>query len=376
MVWDSHFKPLLLARYPSLDQKALDEAHAYAYGGAVIQDIGYYPFGNAFFSNLAHYARSGDFVSELIRESENADEYAFALGALSHYIGDTIGHPGSVNQAVAIEYPKLRARYGNSITYDENKIDHLKIEFGFDMEQVARHRYVSEQYHNYIGFQVAKPLLERVFPVVYGMPLKQVMPNEDLAIGTFRWSVSQAIPEMTRVALALHGREMARENPSFSRQKFLYRVSRADYQKQWGSDYTRPGWRSRLLAFIVRLLPHVGPLRVLNFKAPTTRTEDLYMASINSSYEHYRGDLNEVRAGAIRLPNDNLDDGKASVAGEYPLADQTHARWLEALAAGKFSSTDAALRQSLLDYYKNATNLTPATQSELAALKSAHVLAY
>ncbi len=376
LTWDTHFKPLLLGRYPTLDQKALDEAHAYAYGGAVIQDLGYYPFGNAFFSDLVHYARSGDFVAELIRQSENADEYAFALGALSHYVGDSIGHPGSVNQAVAIEYPKMRARYGDSITYDENKIDHLKIEFGFDMEQVARHRYASQQYHDYIGFQVATPLLERVFPVVYGLSLKQVLPNEERAIGTFRWSVSQAIPEMTRVALALHGRDLVREDPSFSRQKFLYRLSRADYQRQWGRDYQRPGWRSQLLAFFIRVIPHVGPVRILNFKAPTTRTEDLYIASINASVEDYRGDLGSVRAGSLRISNLNLDDGKPTLAGEYPLADQTHARWLAALAAGKFSSTDAALRECLLDYYKNPASQTPAIQSELAAIKTAPVIAY
>lgn len=376
LVWDSQLKPLLLARYPSLDQTALNEAHAYAYGGAVIQDLGYYPFGNAFFSDLVHYARSGDFVAELIRQSESADEYAFALGALSHYVGDSVGHPGSVNQAVAIEYPKLRARYGNYITYDENKTDHLKVEFGFDMEQVARHRYASQQYHDYIGFQVAKPLLDRVFPVVYGLSLKQVMPNEDRAIGTFRWSVSQAIPEMTRVALVFHGRDLVREDPTFSRQKYLYRLSRADYQKQWGSDYQRPGWRTRLLAFFLRVLPPVGPLRALSFDDPTTRTENLYIASINASFERYRGFLDAVRAGTLQLANDDLDDGKPTLAGEYKLADQTYARWLAALAAEKFSSTDATLRQSLLDYYKNATNQTPAIQSELAALKSAPVLAY
>src|SRR6185312_11900634 len=158
LLWADHIRPLLLARYPGLTPDQMKEAHAYAYGGAVIQDLGYYPFGSKLFSDMVHYVRSGDFVSELIRQSENVDEYAFALGALSHYAGDAAGHPGSVNQAVAIEYPKLRAKFGNFVTYDEAKTQHLKIEFGFDMEQVARHRYAPQQYHDYIGFQVSKAL--------------------------------------------------------------------------------------------------------------------------------------------------------------------------------------------------------------------------
>ena len=147
------------------------EAHAYAYGGAVIQDLGYYPFGNREFSNLVHYVRSGDFVRELLLESQDVNEYAFALGALSHYASDIAGHP-AINEAVAIHYPKLRAKYGKSVRYAQDKTAHLKTEFGFDTVQVARNRYASQQYHDFIGFEVSKPLLERVFPVVYGIPLK------------------------------------------------------------------------------------------------------------------------------------------------------------------------------------------------------------
>ena len=118
------------------------EAHAYAYGGAVIQDLGYYPFGSTEFSNLVHYVRSGDFVLELLRESQDVNEFAFALGALSHYASDIAGHP-AVNQSVAIQYPKLRARFGNSVRFAQNKTAHLKTEFGFDTVQVAKNRYAS-----------------------------------------------------------------------------------------------------------------------------------------------------------------------------------------------------------------------------------------
>src|ERR1700686_895554 len=199
LLWADEIRPLLLKRYPGLTEDQIKEAHAYAYGGAVIQDLGYYPFGNREFSNLVHYARSGDFVRELLIQSGDVNEYAFAMGALSHYASDIAGHP-AVNQAVAIEYPKLRAKYGKSVRYAQDKTAHLKTEFGFDMVQVAKNRYASQQYHDFIGFQVSRPLLERVFPVVYGMELKEVLTHEDLAIGSYRYSISRMIPQMTQIA--------------------------------------------------------------------------------------------------------------------------------------------------------------------------------
>ena len=192
--------------FPTLTEDQLKEAHAYAYGGAVIQDLGYYPFGSVEFSNLVHYVRSGDFVRELLLQSQDANEYAFALGALAHYASDIAGHP-AVNAAVAIQYPKLRAKYGNSVRYAEDHTAHLKTEFGFDMVQVAKNRYASQQYHDFIGFQVSKPLLERTFPIVYGVELKDVLAHEDLAIGSYRFAVSRMIPQMTQIALRTHKKD-------------------------------------------------------------------------------------------------------------------------------------------------------------------------
>lgn len=377
MMWTAQLQPLLRARFPQITPAQLLEAHAYAYGGSVVPDLGYYPFGNKFFSNLIHYARSGDFVMALLQESETPDEYAFALGVLSHYVGDTVGHPGSVNQAVAIEYPKLRAKYGNFVTYDENTIDHLKVEFGFDMEQVALHHYASRQYHDYIGFKISKPLLERVFPLVYGLTLHQVLPDENLAFGTFRWSVSQVIPEMTQVALEIHGKDMARADPGFSRQTFLFRLSRSDYKKYWGDDYQRPGLGARLLALLVRLIPRIGPLRTLAFDNPTTQTENLYIQSVNASFDRYRSFLQAEASGSLALTNKNLDDGKLAHVGEYPLADTTYAHWLAKLDAEKFRATDVALRANIERFYAGAAMpLAPAVQADLAQLRAATVLAY
>ena len=161
LLWDQQIKPLLLARFPNATPEDLKTAHAYAYGGSVIQDIGYYPFGNEVFSDLAHYVRTGDFVQALINDSQDVNEYAFALGALSHYVSDINGHP-FINLSVGIEYPELAREYGPAVPYDVDHKAHLRTEFGFDVLQVAKGRYAPENYHNFIGFEVATPLLERL----------------------------------------------------------------------------------------------------------------------------------------------------------------------------------------------------------------------
>jgi Zinc dependent phospholipase C len=352
LLWTDEIRPLLLKRYPGLSEDQLKEAHAYAYGGAVIQDLGYYPFGSKEFSNLVHYVRSGDFVRELLLESQDVNEYAFALGALSHYASDIAGHP-AVNLAVAIEYPKLRAKYGESVRYAQDKTAHLKTEFGFDTVQVAKNRYASQQYHDFIGFQVSKPLLERVFPVVYGVELKDVLTHEDLAVGSYRFAVSRLIPQMTQVALQTHKKDLMRETPDFAKQKFLYRLSRSDYEKQWGKDYVKPGVGTRILSTLLRYMPRIGPFKGLGFNNPTPQTEDLYFKSINTTVDQYRRFLEEVRTDSLVLLNCDFDTGNATKAAEYSLTDDTYATLLSQLSERKFARTSPELRDNILQFYSD-----------------------
>src|SRR5947209_16229807 len=256
LLWDGQIKPLLLQKYPGATQDDLRKAHAYAYGGCLIQDMGYYPFGNKTFSDLVHYVRSGDFVKALLAEATDINEYAFALGALTHYAADNMGHP-IVNAAVAQEFPKLRAKYGPSVTYAEDKRAHIRTEFGFDVVQVAKQRYTSDSYHDFIGFQVSKPVLERAFRDTYGIELKDVFFDLDLSIGSFRRSISNVIPEMTRVALLLKKDELVKENPTFAKKKFLYNLKRSDFEREWGKSYQKPGTGARIIAVMLRLLPKV-----------------------------------------------------------------------------------------------------------------------
>jgi hypothetical protein len=352
LLWTAEIQPLLLKRFPGLTDDQLKEAHAYAYGGAVIQDLGYYPFGSREFSDIVHYVRSGDFVRELLLESQDVDEYAFALGALSHYASDIAGHP-AVNQSVAIEYPKLRAKYGKSVRYAQDKTAHLKTEFGFDTVQVAKNRYASEQYHDFIGFQVSKSLLERAFPVVYGVELKDVLTHEDLAVGSYRFAVSRLIPRMTQVALQVHKKDLMRETPNFAKKKFLYRLSRSDYERQWGKDYVKPGVGTRVLSTLLRYMPKVGPFKGLAFNNPTPQTEDLYFKSINTAVDQYRAFLEGVGSDSLVLPNCDLDSGLVTKAAEYSLTDDTYAKLLSQLAERKFDRMSPDLRDNILQFYSD-----------------------
>ena len=350
LVWTGDLRPLLLKRFPALTEEQLKEAHGYAYGGAVIQDLGYYPFGSVEFSNLVHYVRSGDFVRELLAQSQDANEYAFALGALAHYASDIAGHP-AVNQAVSMQYPKLRAKYGNSVRYAEDHTAHLKTEFGFDMVQVAKNRYASQQYHDFIGFQVSKSLLERTFPIVYGVELKDVLVHEDLAIGSYRFAVSRMIPKMTQIALRTHEKDMIKETPSFAKEKFLYRLSRSDYEKEWGKDYKKDGFKTRLFAVLLRYMPKIGPFKALAFNSPTPQTAEMYFKSINTAVDRYRVFLGQVRKDSLELTNSDFDTGKETKAAEYSLTDEAYAKLLGRLEERKFALTSPDLRNNILNFY-------------------------
>jgi hypothetical protein len=350
LMWKDQIQPLLLKRFPAATEQDLQKAHAYAYGGCVLQDMGYYPFGSKFFSDLVHYVRSGDFVEALLEDSSDLNEYAFALGALSHYSSDNSGHP-TINRVVALEFPKLRKKYGDTVTYADDPKAHIRTEFGFDMVQVAKNRYTSDQYHDMIGFEVSKPLLERAFLETYGMKLEDVFGSVDLAIGSYRRSVSTLIPEMTRVALLSRRDVIVKDTPNFNRKKFLYYLSRSNYEHEWGTVYRKPGLGSRILAFFLRLIPKVGPFRAVNFKIPTQQTEDMYIKSVNDTVENYSHLLSHAGSEKIELPNRDCDTGRETRAGEYALTDNTYAHLIDQLASKSSDPIDPALRENLLQFY-------------------------
>jgi Zinc dependent phospholipase C len=349
--WDTNIKPLLLHRFPNATPEELKEAHGYAYGGAIIQDMGYYPHGSHFFSDLTHYVRSGDFVMALLRDSKDLDGYAFALGALAHYAADNDGHEIGVNRAVPVLYPKLKAKYGDVVTYEEDPLAHVKTEFGFDVLEVAQGRYAPEAYHDFIGFGVSAPLLDQAFEETYGLPLKTVLPNEEQALGSYRRDVSTLLPKATRIAWSLKKDEIAKDQPGMTKQKFLFNLSQASYEKKWGHDYQKPTFEEEFLAFLARLVPKVGPLRVLELKTPTPETEKMFEASFNAALVRYKKLMAAQSAGSLALPNDNFDTGDPTGPGRYRLDDQAHADLLSALAKQSFKGVSPELKDELTNFY-------------------------
>jgi hypothetical protein len=352
LMWKDQIQPLLLKRFAGASEDDLLKAHAYAYGGSLVQDMGYYPFGSMFFSDLVHYVRSGDFVNALLRDSADVNEYAFALGALSHYAADNSGHP-TINLVVALEFPKLKKKYGNTVTYADDPKAHIRTEFGFDMVQVAKNRYTSDRYHDMIGFEVAKPLLQRAFQETYGLKLEDVFGSVDMAIGSYRRSVSKMIPEMTRVALLSRKDVIVKDTPNFNRKKFLYYLSRSNYEHEWGTVYRKPGIGARILAFFLKLVPKVGPFKAVNFKIPTKQTEDMYINSVNTTVENYSVLLHQVNSNNLDLLNRDFDTGRETRPGEYGLTDKTYAELIDKLASKNSDPLEPALRDNLLNFYSD-----------------------
>ena len=351
--WDAAIVPMLKSRFPSVDADAINEARAYAYGGSVMPDMGYYPFGSHFFTNLLHYTRSGDFVEQLLRDAQGVNEYAFALGALAHYVADSTGHPLGVNRAVALEYPKLRARYGDEVTYIEDPKRHIMVEFAFDVVQVASGAFLPQAYHDFIGFEVATDLVERAFRDTYGLEMKDLFASEDLAVGTFRYAVSTTIPQMTQVAWEKKRDEIEKLVPHVQRSAFIYTYTRAQYEREFGTTYKRPGLFARFFVWVVRVLPKVGPFRPLAFKTPSPEAERLFTESFEAARERYRVLLQSARANRLDLRNTDYDTGEPTRRGEYKLADETYAELVARL--GKKDSVPPGMRAEIDRFYGPAT---------------------
>jgi hypothetical protein len=378
--WEMHIKPLLQGKFPHATEEDLSRAQAYAYGGAIIQDMGYYPYGSPFFSDLTHYIRSGDFIQALLRDAKDINEYAFAVGALSHYAADNDGHRLGINRAVPVLYPSLRKKYGDSVSFEDNRLAHVKTEFGFDVLEIARERYAPESYHDFIGFEVSRPVLEQAFRETYGLELKDVLVSEDKVLNSYRRDVSKLIPKATRIAWHLKKDEIKDDIPDATKKKFLFNLSRANYEREWGKDYRKPSPGERFLAFLYKLLPKIGPLQILQFKTPTPQTEQMFEASFNATLDRYRGLLTDLREGRLDLPNHNFDVGQQTGPGKYRLNDEAHAALLDKLAENKFAGATSEIKAELLHFFadpdapyatKRNVKAWTKVQTQLQQLKSA-----
>lgn len=347
--WDKSIVPLLKQKYPSVSEEELKKAHTYAYGGAIIPDIGYFPMGSILFSNLVHYVRSGDFITALLEESRNINEYSFALGVLCHYEADRNGHPLGTNKAVAIMFPKLRKKYGNKVSYEKGHDQHARIEFGFDVLQTAKGNYKPDSYHNFIGFAVNDTVLERAFLKTYGLHLKNIFKSLPIAIEVFRFSVKTIIPELTKDAWKIKNSFITKLNPLATKENYQYKSDKVNYQK----EFKQPRIQSIFISLIIGVLPKYGPLSKFKPKFPNEECEKLFEQSYDSIIIHYTRTINKLRTKNFSQTNIDLDTGQETRMGEYKLADKTYYNLLMKLQRGKFENIDMGLKKNVIAYFSN-----------------------
>jgi len=354
LAWNDSIRPMLLARFPGSTEAQLREAHAYAYGGASIQDMGYYPFGKQFFSDLTHYVRSGDFIAWLFRNSRTIDEYAFAIGALSHYLGDSIGHSEVISPATAVEFPKLRRKFGNAVTYDESPHGHIRTEFAFDVEELGDGDFAPPAYLRYIGFMVPRKFLERAFINTYGFDIHEVLGRARPALRSYRTSVRSLIPAFAEAEVVLHRHQFPPHPDDDAYRKFAERVARTNYERRWEHTRRGPGVKAHLLAVLVLMVPKIGSASDLAIKIPNPTTEEWYLRGVNNTVDAFHATLQKVAIDfgrTVRLPNIDLDTGNRVKRGDYPLADRTYGQLLARIASKPDRTIPADLKQNILDYF-------------------------
>ncbi len=396
LTWQSSIVPLLLSRYPTLTPAQLEHARAYAYGGCVIQDIGYYPLGDAFFSDLTHYVRSGDFVVNLFRNAGNADELAFAVGALSHYIGDSLGHSEATNLAVPVEFPKLGKKYGKTVNYAEGEHQHVQTEFAFDIDQITKHRLAPVHYLRHVGLEVPTKQLALAFYQTYGL-------SEDFAVGrkrrinvgAYRFAVHHFIPRVAYATTLLHRKQEPADMDNAELQKLQREIALVEQENRWDEYRRKPGLGTYSLAGLLFILPKFGPLKLVAIKGPQPQTEALYIHSVSQSEEALSRTLHRftpppttkataqtaaaadthsdpppsapavAKAGASQdiprespdprhpLKNRDLDTGTPVKPSGYRLTDSTYADLLHRLAAHPQQPIPPGVKEDVLAYYSN-----------------------
>jgi hypothetical protein len=352
LAWSTSIRPTLLARFPGTAEAQLRQAHSFAYGGSTIQDIGYYPFGHEFFSDLTHYVRTGDFVNCLLHDASNVNEYAFAMGALAHYLGDNIGHQDATNVATAIQFPDLAKKYGSFVTYDESPHAHVRTEFAFDVNQLSHHRFAPAEYTRAIGLNVPRRLLERAFLETYGLRLREVLGPERSAVQSYRSAVRSLLPHVSYAEVVIHRKDFPADTQNADFEQYQKRIDETARLEGWGPRRGKPGIRTHLMALLIRILPKIGALSNLAIRGPNEAAEQEYVKSVNECLGRYDALLQQLHAGdAPALENRDLDTGFKIKPGSYPLADKTYAKLLDQVASRASGPISDSLRQNILEYY-------------------------
>jgi hypothetical protein len=372
LTWQDSIVPFLRSRYPNLTPADLDRARAYAYGGCVIQDIGYYPFGDRSFSNLTHYVRSGDFVENLLRDATNADELAFAVGALSHYIGDSTGHPEATNLAVPLEFPALGAKYGPVVSYAEGKHQHVQTEFAFDINEIVHHRVAPLSYLRHVGLKVPVRLVGQAFYQTYGLTDFAGRRAHRFKVSEYRWALRTFIPHVAYSVTVLHRSHMPADPDTPDAHELENEAATTNTQNHWDAYRRKAGFETYALAGVLFVLPKFGPLALVSIKGPTPSTEADYLHSVVQATAALRWTLTRFTPVAERgaqpagttgfapaapfdpkqpLPNRDLDTGNVVKPGGYSLTDSTYASLLHRITRLPTQPIPPGIKEDIEAYY-------------------------
>jgi hypothetical protein len=347
LTWQSSIVPLLRGRYPKITDEQLEQARSYAYAGCMIQDVGYYPFGEPLLSDLTHYVRTGDFIVHLFRDARDANQLAFAVGALSHYVGDNIGHSRATNRAVAEDFPKLAAKYGPVVTFSEDASAHVRTEFGFDINEIGHHRLAPVHYLRHVGLNVPTQQLAAAFYDTYGLRARARRVN----VKGYRFAVRNFVPRIAYAVTLLHRGHLPPDPVTPDMQKLSTEVAQVAIENKWDKYRKKAGIGTYALAGFIYVLPKIGPLRFVAVKVPNRDTEEEYARSVNQSTDLLGSTLVRFRTPHQTLPNRDLDTGAPVRPGGYRLTDETYAKLLHLLVAEPHHTIPPGLKADIQNYY-------------------------
>ena len=215
----------------------------------------------------------------------------------------------------------------------------------------------------------------------YALDLDDLLMSVNLAIGTYRKAVSTTIPELTRMAWRDHRAEIEQRSPGITEQAFVYTLPAEDYDRDFGTEYRKPGFFARLLSVLLKIVPKVGPFRPLAFEPLSAEVARLFLESTEAARERYRAALRAVRRPDFDLPDTDFDTGAAPAAGRNRLADKTYADLLHTLAKRKFADVPEPLGRHLKAFFDaedreprrgHSERANPRVQRELRSLAARH----
>jgi hypothetical protein len=275
---------------------------------------------------------------------------AFAIGALSHYLGDTIGHAEAINPAVGTEFPALAARYGPNVNFAEGEHQHVRAEFAFDINEIAKHRLAPEGYLNRIGFAIPVPLLARAFYDTYGLDIGEILGNHRPTLKGYRYSVRTLLPRVAYAETLLNRRQMPPDAPSPALDELNRQIAALAAEDHWERYRTHAGIGTHLLAGVIFILPKIGPLSDLSLRGPTPQTEQKYIDSLVLTTETLRQKLAHATT-SDGLTNKDLDTGDIIRPGTYRLCDLTYADLLHQIARAPTTPIPFGMKRDLLAYF-------------------------